>query len=475
MSVLAAATVIALQGLGASSTSAVPLCPPVTFVDSTQHVWDFNRFTGALLNGGGSDAYADWGEVSVGNDLYVGPVTCDTTAARRQYDLSEVEMSGLRVSRKVFAPAEGIAFGRSITFLRNPNAAPITVTLTFQGAVGSLTDTKLLATSSGDSVVVDPADDSWVVSADSLTNPNLPPLAHVFDSSAAGIADHVDHLYGGFNRTDPWVNGEEAVRAVYEVTVPAGATVSYMQVEAQRDTIDEAKAAAPALGAQPPEVFAGLSAAEILSLRNWQGFDVDRDGVATQTDNCHLMANGDQANLDGDALGDVCDPDIDNDGVTNADEAIRRTDPRKVDTDGDGIDDAKDLFPTGTGSGTDGSGQRPTPTPTATPPTLALGVPRTVKLKALLKGIKVSATPNMASTLRFDLLASAKGAQIAKSYNLVLATTTVSSASGKQSVRLKPKRKLIGRSRRFALTLRVTATNTAGLSTASSTTISVKR
>ncbi len=34
-------------------------------------------------------------------------------------------------------------------------------------------------------------------------------------------------------------------------------------------------------------------------------------------DNCQLIANTNQANNDGDALGDVCDPDDDNDGVTD--------------------------------------------------------------------------------------------------------------------------------------------------------------
>ena len=43
-------------------------------------------------------------------------------------------------------------------------------------------------------------------------------------------------------------------------------------------------------------------------------FDPDGDGVTTG-DNCPNDANPDQANNDGDAQGDVCDPDDDNDGV----------------------------------------------------------------------------------------------------------------------------------------------------------------
>lgn len=46
--------------------------------------------------------------------------------------------------------------------------------------------------------------------------------------------------------------------------------------------------------------------------------DTDADGRGDPYDNCPTVANVDQANLDGDALGDVCDPDQDGDGVTAA-------------------------------------------------------------------------------------------------------------------------------------------------------------
>jgi formylglycine-generating enzyme required for sulfatase activity len=45
--------------------------------------------------------------------------------------------------------------------------------------------------------------------------------------------------------------------------------------------------------------------------------DTDADGVCDEVDNCPTVANPDQADCDGDGLGDVCDADRDGDGVPN--------------------------------------------------------------------------------------------------------------------------------------------------------------
>jgi hypothetical protein len=71
--------------------------------------------------------------------------------------------------------------------------------------------------------------------------------------------------------------------------------------------------------------------------------DLDGDGVTNGGDNCPNNANTNQANIDGDALGDVCD-DSDSDGVMDSVDNCRTTsNPTQTDTDGDGIGDACDL------------------------------------------------------------------------------------------------------------------------------------
>lgn len=71
--------------------------------------------------------------------------------------------------------------------------------------------------------------------------------------------------------------------------------------------------------------------------------DADGDGVLDAQDNCPGLGNADQADLDGDLVGDACDVDIDGDGLNQRQETINGSDPRSTDTDGDGISDGDEV------------------------------------------------------------------------------------------------------------------------------------
>lgn len=71
--------------------------------------------------------------------------------------------------------------------------------------------------------------------------------------------------------------------------------------------------------------------------------DADLDGIASGADNCPDDANADQADLDDDNLGDVCDPDDDGDGVDDAgDNCPVDANSDQADFDLDNIGDACD-------------------------------------------------------------------------------------------------------------------------------------
>jgi hypothetical protein len=73
--------------------------------------------------------------------------------------------------------------------------------------------------------------------------------------------------------------------------------------------------------------------------------DMDGDSVTNAQDNCPVIANPDQLNTDGDGLGNVCDLDDDNDQLSDMDEAVKGSDPLLADTDADTLGDFLDNCP----------------------------------------------------------------------------------------------------------------------------------
>ncbi len=87
--------------------------------------------------------------------------------------------------------------------------------------------------------------------------------------------------------------------------------------------------------------------------------DADGDGYNHDTDNCPLVSNASQINTDGDSLGNACDTDDDNDGLSDSQEATFGTNALQPDTDGDGLTDGAEVNTHGTNPllvDTDGDG-----------------------------------------------------------------------------------------------------------------------
>lgn len=118
----------------------------------------------------------------------------------------------------------------------------------------------------------------------------------------------------------------------------------------------------------------------------------------------------------------------------------------------------------------------PPPPPDVTDPTITVsGAPSRVSLRRFLRGVSARIAPNEAVSLEVALLGRARRAGIARVGDVVLAERRLGASAATRRVTLKPRRRLVGRARRFSVRLRVIATDAAGNRTTAVRTIRVRR
>jgi hypothetical protein len=458
--VLAAALALAVTPVIAQAAPD-PSCVP-TFFDSSGGYWDLTS-AGAISDGGldtsqpldGStdrtDSYDLWPYFSLTADgttydaFDADTAPCTTALDGREVLYPAVTIDGLSVSRRVYIPSSGSPFARFLNVVSNPGATPITVGLNLgglapfddnDGDLGSDGDTTVFSSSSGDGKVT--PDDIWATTWDTSVSSGVasgdPALGHLWEGT--GLGDRLDAI-----------SSDQNLNLLFnQVTVQPGQTLIYMQVETQQATPEDAGTVIAALASEPAELYAGISDADRLAVQNFCAGDCDRDGHTDGTagtpvaDNCPTVSNADQADLDGDGQGDACDDDIDGDGRSNAVEAAIGTDPRKVDTDGDGVKDAADACPTVAGAGANGCPRFDD----ATPPTVKVtGVKSKLKRKLLAKGIKGKVACNESCSVTIVLYGARKGAMIAKAGDVELGSKKLALGTGTRSFTVKPAKSLV--------------------------------
>jgi hypothetical protein len=199
-------------------------------------------------------------------------------------------ISGLNVTLQ-YQAAPSSATLRGIVTLTNPSADPIVTTLTVATNVGADGASVIDGTSSGDASFT--TADRWVVTSDSTPCCFRPAIIHVLGGpGGAGLSTASQTVFQFSNDgTTPADNGE-GILGAFNVTVPGGATRSFMFFSQLHATGADAVTAAAAFDSNPAgELVAGLTAEQLAQIVNF-----DFGGGTTQTA---------QFDYDGDGKSDI--------------------------------------------------------------------------------------------------------------------------------------------------------------------------
>lgn len=100
--------------------------------------------------------------------------------------------------------------------------------------------------------------------------------------------------------------------------------------------------------------------------------------------------------------------------------------------------------------------------PDTTRPAVTVGVDRTPRFRAVRRGLRVRLDADEVASYTVELLGSATRARISRSFNLRLVRRSVAATADARTIRLRPRRALLGSPRRLTLRLRVIAKDASG-------------
>lgn len=227
--------------------------------------WPWDLELAGTVDDGLDDAFDTFGNVTVGASGYAdaGADACTLEEGGQEVVYPAQTLTGLDTSIKIFATPRGEGLARWLVSLTNAGAAPVTTTYEWNGNLGSDGSTFIVTTSSGDAAAS--VADRWAVSndtdGDTTVLPDDPVVGHIWDGVAPGAAQTAG--------TVDFTNTNDDVTVEYPITVPPGATFVFMHVLVQRASNGPAVADTAALAAGLPDVFVGMSSAELTALRNW--------------------------------------------------------------------------------------------------------------------------------------------------------------------------------------------------------------
>ncbi|MCA9540354.1 MAG: hypothetical protein KC620_15755, partial [Myxococcales bacterium] len=307
---------------------------PTDLFDGAGFKWDITR--AGAIGDGGDGAYDD--AFDTGLSLTVGPTAFPSQnegrleLGRRQVVIGPADIAGLRVTRRIYVPADG-QFARYIETLENLGADPIQVDVRINGNMGSDAATVVVGDSSGDGVVG--VDDDWFITDDGVDGPPTP------NSFAAPDPDVGFVFSDGVAPVQPSAvtRNSDSFAFTFPVQVPPGGRALVVHFCGQYVDHPSALAGIGAIAGLGDAYIAGMAPNDLAAVVNLQlSPDGDGDGLS------------DLAEV---ALGtDPNNPDTDNDGLPDGYEVNQGLNPLDgadalLDADGDGLN-AREEFEAGT-------------------------------------------------------------------------------------------------------------------------------